>query len=194
MCLHACWAPRFDERTQETVPVAQRNSRPVALGTNWHLLRRHVKRPLGYSLLAVFLGFSSLGALFGLTTWPAAMSQFHVVIGPAFYTLMIAGAATGLGAARSLWLYQRRAPEWFIAWATVGLASAAYSTAVIMPQMMKAMGGLFPGGFEPGEIPASALVTQLVFFLVVNGLIYWYLASRRRRVTAPGPHDTSAVA
>jgi len=152
-----------------------------------------VQRPLGYSLLAVFLGFSSLGALFGLTTWPSAMSQFHIGVGPAFYTLMIAGAAAGLGAARSLWLYQRRAPEWFIAWAAVGLASTAYSTVVIMPQMMKAMGGLFPGGFVPGEIPASALVTQLVFFLGVNGLIYWYLASRRRRATAPGPQDTSVV-
>ena len=121
------------------------------------------------------------------------MVQFHVVIGPSFYTLMIVGALVGLGAARSLWLYERHAPEWFVAWAVTGLASGAYTIRVLMPQMMKAMGAVFQGDLAPVEFPPGVFVAQLVFFLVVNGLIYWYLAARRRRVDAV-PGDAPIVA
>lgn len=152
-----------------------------------------MKRPLGYSLLAVFLGLSGLGSLFGATAWPSSMALFHVVIGPTFYALMIAGAVVSLGAARSLWLYERRAPEWFVAWALAGLATSAYSAVVIMPQMMKAMAALMGADTAPFEFPPIALVAQLVFVLVVDGVIYWYLTSRRRRVDAAPSYDASLL-
>jgi hypothetical protein len=145
-----------------------------------HPSESNVKRPLGYALLAILVGVMSLSAVTGFMMWPRMATQFHLVISPVYYALIVVQSVVGLVAAWALWTYTRRAPEWYLTWALLGVVSAAYSALALMPQMMRMVTAQMPPGMQMPAFPASMLVGQLVFFAVLIGAAYWYLVARRR--------------
>lgn len=152
-----------------------------------------MKRPIGYALLAIFVGVTSLSGAFGVLMWPRTMGQFHIVVSPAFYVLAALQVAAGGLAAWGLWRYHRRAPEWYAAWALLALASTAYSASVIMPQMLRAVAAQMPGGFPTVALPGAVLLGQVGFFAVLHGAAYWYLVTRRRAGDGSPPAGRAAA-
>ncbi|MFI5234769.1 MAG: hypothetical protein ACHQXA_03590 [Gemmatimonadales bacterium] len=92
--------------------------------------------------------------------------------------------AAALGA-WMIWTERRRAPEAYVTWAAVALATSIYATLIITPMDPDLVALLPPP--EPGLV-----ILVIALKVLLHGLVYWYLARHRPPgpMTAPAPVPT----
>lgn len=107
-------------------PAAERGCR-----TTTAFLRMTVRRPVGVTLLALFVAWQSFGLL-SLSLMVAGRHSDHPLY-PLPTALGLGASVVGVTLAHRLWRMRSSAPALFVAWVVLALAFAAFWPKLVVP-------------------------------------------------------------
>ena len=131
----------------------------------------------GYRAVAVLITVVSLLSVPGALREP--LSLLGIGLTPLERADLLVPAIVGFAAAWRLWMRDRRAPEFFLAWAVVVMLATWHMSVALVPRVLTALAELLT---DLG-LPIGLSRVEIVVNLMINGALlalgYWQIVRQR---------------
>ncbi len=131
----------------------------------------------GYRPSGVILGILSIATFAPVGGTPLDVIGFYFT--PLERAELIVSGIAGLVAAWALYQRRRDAPEYYLAWAVIILASSVHLSMAATTRLLALIGALYPEFGLPTRLSITALIWNFVLNAGLLALGYWQLVRQR---------------